>query len=116
MESIAMYSKAEEALTLDQIDGALDLIRSRKAVLIESSGGPEGWRAGYAVPVARTWYWFPKGWATYRRLPAFIRSEEDALEFIQAAESWYASGVNAGVEYAQDHLRRWVNDRMRKEM
>lgn len=113
---MTIYPQNETALTLEQIDRALAQINNRKATLIESSGGPEGWRAGYAVPVDGTWYWFPRGMAIYRRLPSFIRSEEDALEFIQSAEPWYAAGVNTGVEYAQQRLRRWVEKKMLEEL
>lgn len=116
MQAISIYSQQENALTLEQIDIALAQIRDRKAVLIESSGGPEGWRAGYAVPVGGAWYWFPRGTAIYCRLPGFIRSEEDTLEFIQAAEPWYEAGVNTGVEYAQQRLRNWVDKQMLNEI
>lgn len=116
MQTMTIYSQQEQALTLEQTDRALALIRDRKAVLIESSGGPEGWRAGYAVPIDGTWYWFPRGMAVYRRMPCFIRSEEDALAFIQAAEPWYSAGVHTGVEYAQHRLRNWVEKQMLNEL
>lgn len=116
MEAVAIYSQQEGALSLDQTDSVLAMIRDRKAVLIESSGGPEGWHAGYAVPVEGVWYWFPCDTALYRRLPAFVRSEEDAHEFIRVMGAWYEAGVNGGVEYAQSRLRNWVNKKMLNEL
>ncbi|MFC6633559.1 hypothetical protein [Microbulbifer taiwanensis] len=111
-----LYRQIDHALTLDQIDYALNQISDRKATLIESSGGPEKWRAGYAIKIDGAWYWFPRGYALQYKMPGFVRSEEDALEFIQAAEPWYAAGVNNGVEYAQHRLRNWVDQKMLSEL
>lgn len=66
-----------------------------------------GWNEGYLVQLDGTWYLSDFDCDTEVKLPAFIKSKEDAELFLIEASSWYKDGFVDGKNAAKKELRAW---------
>lgn len=64
---------------------------------------------GYVVPYDGAMYYVAEDFDARSKLPPFVRSEADALEYFERAAFWRREGIERGRREAKRELRHWLN-------